>query len=73
MSGDALVYDMAQSSRKDPSVFISKQYLSILDEQNGNYSGNQCVINTSQLSNSNRYLDYRQGLIICPLLLSLTH
>lgn len=40
MSGDALVFSMAESSRKDPSVFIKKDWLSILDEQNGNYSGN---------------------------------
>jgi len=73
MSGDALVYDMAQSSRKEPSVFIKKDWLSILDEQNGNYSGNQCVINTSQLSNSNKYMDYRQGYLTVPLLLTLTN
>ena len=73
MSGDALVYDMAQSSRKDPSVFIKKDWLSILDEQNGNYSGNQCVINTSQIANSNRYMDMRQGYLTVPLLLTLTN
>ena len=59
MSGDALVFHMANSSRKDPSVFVKKDWLAISDDMNQNYAGNQIVIQTSALSNSNKYLDYR--------------
>ena len=69
---DALVYDFSQTSRVDPSVFVSKQYLSINDDMNQNYSGGQCVISTSSLSNSNKYLDYRSAYLQIPLLLTLT-
>ena len=72
MSGDALVFDMANSPRTDPSVFVKKDWLAISDDMNNNYAGNQVVIQTSQLSNSNKYLDYRQGYLTVPLLLTLT-
>ena len=72
MSGDALVFDMANSPRKDPSVFVKKDWLAISDDMNQNYAGNQIVIQTSALSNSNKYLDYRQGYLTVPLLLTLT-
>ena len=71
-SGDSLVFDMANSPRSDAEVFVKKQYLSINDSQNTEYGGNQCVLETSALSNSNRYLDYRQGYLTIPLLLTLT-
>ena len=72
MSGDALVYDMANSSRKDPSVFVKKDWLAISDDMNQNYAGNQVVIQTSAISASNKYIDYRQGYLTVPLLLTLT-
>ena len=72
MSGDALVFDMANSSRKDPSVFVKKDWLAISDDMNQNYAGNQVVIQTSAISASNKYIDYRQGYLTVPLLLTLT-
>ena len=44
MSGDTLVYDMASMSEGSPNIFVKKDWLNILDNQNGNYQGNQCVI-----------------------------
>ena len=73
MSSDALVYDMSNSSRQDPSVFVKKDWLQINDDNNQNYSGNQVTINTSALSNSNKYLDYHQAYLQVPLLLTLTN
>jgi hypothetical protein len=51
---DQLVYDLSQQTEGAPSVFVRKDWLSLLDNQNGSYSGNSSVIDTSQLSNSNR-------------------
>ena len=69
---DNVVFDMASVSEVPPSFFVKKDYLSILDNSNGNYSSNQLVIDTSQLSNSNKWISYREGYLLMPLLLSMT-
>jgi len=71
MSFDPLVFDMSQVSDAQPSIFVKKDWLSILDNQSQNYSGNQCVIDTSQLANSNKYMSYREAYLSIPLLLTL--
>jgi hypothetical protein len=43
---DQLVYDLSSQTEGSPTVFIKRDWLSILDNQNGQYSGNQCVIDT---------------------------
>jgi hypothetical protein len=46
--------------------------LNILDNQNGNYRGNQSVIDTSQLANSNKYMNYREAYLAVPMVLTMT-
>ena len=72
MSCDKLVFDLSQEVEGSPSVFVKKDWVSIIDNQNQNYSSNQSVIDTSQLSNSNKYMSYREGYLNIPLLLTLT-
>lgn len=72
MSADTLVFDMSSMSEGTPSVFVRKDWLAILDNQNQNYQGNQSVIDTSQLANSNKYMNYREAYLTVPLLLTLT-
>jgi hypothetical protein len=72
MSADTLVFDMSSQSEGSPQVFVKKDYLSILDNQNQSYVGNQSVIDTSQLANSNKYMNYREAYIAMPLILTLT-
>jgi hypothetical protein len=72
MSADTLVFDMSSMSEGTPSVFVRKDWLSILDNQNQNYQGNQSVIDTSQLANSNKYMNYREAYLTMPLLMTLT-
>jgi hypothetical protein len=68
---DKLVFDMSQEGGGEtPSVFIKKDWLNILDNQSQNYNSNQSVIDTSQLSNSNKWLSYREAYLQVPLLLS---
>jgi len=50
---------------------VRKDWLNILDNQSQNYSGNQCVIDTSQLANSNKYMNYREAYLSIPLLITL--
>lgn len=72
MSGDTLVFDMASSSEGTASIFVKKDWLNILDNQNGNYRGNQSVIDTSQLANSNKYMNYREAYLAVPMVLTMT-
>jgi hypothetical protein len=72
MSGDTLVYDMASASEGSASIFVKKDWLNILDNQNGNYRGNQSVIDTSQLANSNKYMNYREAYLSVPMVLTAT-
>lgn len=72
MSGDKLVFDLANEVDDVPNVFVRKDWINILDNQNGNYNSNQSVIDTSQLSNSNKYMSYREGYCVVPLLITLT-
>jgi hypothetical protein len=69
---DQMIYDLSQATEGSPNVFIRKDYLSLLDNQNGSYSGNQSVIDTSQLSNSNRYMGYQSAYLQIPMIMTLT-
>ncbi len=68
---DKLVFDLAQEVEGSPNVFIRKDWLNILDNQNQNYNNNQSVLDTSQLSNSNKYMSYREAYFLMPMLLTL--
>ncbi len=70
MSGDSLIFDMSQMTEGSPSVFVKRDWLNIQDQQNGNYGGNQLVIDTSQLANSNKYMAYREAYLAIPLTLA---
>ncbi len=69
---DKCVYDFSVASEGPASIFVKKDWLSILDNQNKNYQGSQSIIDTSQLANSNKYMNYREAYITMPLTLTLT-
>jgi len=69
---DKLVFDLSQEVEGSPNVFVRKDWINILDNQNTNYQNNQSIIDTSQLSNSNKYMSYRESYLAIPLTLSLT-
>ena len=68
---DKLVFDLSQEVEGSPNVFIRKDWINILDNQNQNYQNNQSIIDTSQLSNSNKYMSYRESYLAVPMLLTL--
>jgi len=70
---DKVVFDLSQELDSSPNIFIKKEWINILDQQNGNYQGNQCIIETSALSNSNKFMNYREAYIAMPLLLTLSN
>lgn len=69
---DKLVFDLSQEVEGSPNVFIRKDWINILDNQNQNYQNNQSIIDTSQLSNSNKYMGYREAYLAVPLLLTVS-
>jgi len=72
MASDELVFSMSSQTEGSPMIFIKRDWLSILDNQNGSYVSNQCVVDTSQLSNSNKYMNYSEANLIVPLLITVT-
>lgn len=73
MSSDSLVYDLSQMTEGSPQVFVKRDFLNLQDQNNGNYSGNQMVLDTSTLANSNKYMAYREAYFAVPLLLTATN
>ena len=69
---DTIVYDLSSQSEASPNIFIKKDWISILDNNNGIYSSNQSVIDTSQFSNSNKWINYREAYFTIPMFLTLT-
>jgi hypothetical protein len=69
---DKLVFDLSQEVEGSPNVFIRKDWINILDNQNQSYQNNQSIIDTSQLSNSNKYMSYREAYLAVPLTLTMT-
>ena len=72
MSSDKLVFDLSQEIEGSPQIFVRKDWVNILDNMNQNYSANQVIIDTSQLSNSNKYMAYREAYLSVPINLCLT-
>ena len=73
MSCDKLVFDLSQEIEGSPNVFIRKDWLNILDNQNQNYQNNQSIIDTSQLSNSNKWMSYREAYLAVPMTLTIAN
>ena len=71
MQGDSLLFDMSQATEGTPQIFVRRDWLSILDNMNQSYIGNQSIIDTSQLANSNKYMSYYEATLIIPLILTL--
>lgn len=68
---DKLVFDLSQEIEGSPNVFVRKDWINILDNQNQNYNNNQSVVDTSQLSNSNKYMSYREAYFLIPFNITL--
>lgn len=69
---DKLVYDLTQETEGSPNIFIRKDWLSIMDNMNGSYQSNQSVIDTSQIANANKWMNYREAYLSVPMLLTMT-
>ena len=68
---DQVVYELSNASGSvDSSIFLQKAWVSLLDNNNNSYISGQVTLDTSQLSNSNRWMNYREAYLSVPLLLT---
>jgi len=67
---DALVYESSSMDEMTPNIFVKKDWLNIIDSNNGNYGSQQILIDSSALANSNKYLSYKEAYLQIPLVLT---
>lgn len=67
---DALVYESSSMDEMTGNIFVKKDWLNIIDSNNGNYGSNQLLIDSSALANSNKWLSYRESYLSIPLVLT---
>ena len=72
MSSDKLIFDLSNEIEGSPNVFIRKDWINIIDNQNQSYVANTSVIDTSQLSNSNKWMSYKEAYLLCPMIMTLS-
>ena len=68
---DNLVYEESLNTEIDSSEFISKKYVYVNDNNNGNYTS-QIVIDSTPLSNAGGWINWSEGFLVLPLLVELT-
>lgn len=68
---DNLVFEESVQSSIESNEFISKKWVYVNDNNNGNYTS-QTVIDTTPLANSGGYVGWSEGYILMPLLMELT-
>ena len=69
---DKVVYDMSVYSETSTTIFAAKSWVAIQDNMNGSYSGGQSVVETSSISNSDKWANYREAYLSIPLIQTLT-
>jgi hypothetical protein len=67
---DNLVFEDSIASEVSQSEFISKKWLYVNDINNGNYSS-QIIIDSTPLANAGGYVNWSEGYIAMPLVVSL--
>jgi len=68
---DNLVFEESVQSVMDTQDFISKKWVYVNDNNNGNYSS-QVVIDSTPLSNAGAWVNWSEAYIMMPLLVQLT-
>lgn len=68
---DNLVYEESLNTEIDQSEFISKRWIYVNDNNNGNYTS-QVVIDSTPLSNAGGWINWSEGFILMPLIVQLT-
>lgn len=67
---DQLLFEQSTENQVTAEPFISRQVVYVIDQNNGNYSG-QIQLDTSSLSNSGKYASYSEAYLQVPLVITL--
>jgi hypothetical protein len=70
MSSDLVVYNQSIEEKPVSSVMTDKKWLNVLDQNNGSYSSGQSTLETTSLSTSDRFMNYREAYLAVPVLLT---
>jgi len=68
---DNLVYEESLNTEVEHSEFISKKFIFVNDNNNGNYAS-QIVLDSTSLSNSGGYINWQESWILMPLVVTLS-
>jgi len=72
ITSDQYAIENSLQSDENKYLFENKQYIYVPDGQNGSYSSPQVTFECTQLTNSDRYIDFLQGFISVPLVLAVS-
>lgn len=70
MSTDLVVYNQSVEEAPSSSVMTDKKWLQVLDQNNGSYSSGQSTLETTSLSTSDRFMNYREAYLSVPLVIT---
>jgi len=70
MSADLVVYNQSVEEAPSSSVMTDKKWLQVLDQNNGSYSSGQSTLETTSLSTSDRFMNYREAYLSVPLIIT---
>lgn len=70
MSADLVVYNQSVEEAPSSSVMTEKKWLQVLDQNNGSYSSGQSTLETTSLSTSDRFMNYREAYLSVPLIIT---
>ena len=71
---DRLAFDLASSDVDTAQIspFVNKSWLSVVDDNASSYASSQVTISTGQFANSSSFLNYAEGYLQVPMLLTVT-
>jgi len=70
MSADLVVYNQSVEEAPSSSVMTDKKWLQVLDQNNGSYTSGQSTLETTSLSTSDRFMNYRESFLSVPLIIT---
>ena len=72
MTADEFTIENSFYEKDSKFLFENKQYIYVPDGQNGSYSNPQITFECTQLTNSDRYIDFMQSFITVLLVLTVS-
>ena len=72
-SCDRYVYDLSSEQETDNvKIFMSKQWVSLLDQSQGNYASNVSQLQTDVLTNSSTFVNMQEAVLLIPMIITVT-